>query len=131
MKFTKPKNGHYNCYCYECKNWCFVRQVGCAYDGICRAVKDDPTKQDAYDRPCGLFTKKTKTMYTVQSISDEGVYYLVNGWQKHKQFWAKIGELKESMLYSRKQDAKASLTKLLKQMEEYADDILTIVEVNV
>lgn len=25
--------------------------------------------------------------YTIKSVSDEGVYYLVNGWNKCKTFW--------------------------------------------
>lgn len=60
MKFKKPKNGHYTCYCFECGNWTFVRQVGCAYDGVCNAIKDEPTIQDAYDPPCGLFKRRNK-----------------------------------------------------------------------
>lgn len=27
------------------------------------------------------------TKYTIKSTSDEGVYYLVNGWNKCKTFW--------------------------------------------
>ena len=55
MKIRKPKNGPYTVYCYECRSWTFTRQVGAAYDGICNAVKDEPTVQDAYDPPCMLF----------------------------------------------------------------------------
>jgi len=68
-------------------------------------------------------------MYTIKSISAEGEYYLVNHWQKHKRFWVKKSELKKSMLFSREQDAKASLTKLLNVMDEYANDEFKIVEV--
>lgn len=25
--------------------------------------------------------------YTIKSISPEGIYYLVNGWRRHKRFW--------------------------------------------
>ena len=60
MKFKKPKNGCFNCYCYECKHWTFLRQVGCTYDGRCDVIKDEPTIQDAYDKPCGLWGKKSK-----------------------------------------------------------------------
>lgn len=27
------------------------------------------------------------TKYTIKSTSDEGVYFLVNGWEKHRTFW--------------------------------------------
>ena len=68
-------------------------------------------------------------MYTVKSISDEGVYYLVNRWNMHQRFWVRKEELKRSMLFRRKQDAKASLTKLLKVMDDYKNDTFEIIEV--
>ena len=58
MRFKKPKNAHYNHYCYDCEHYTFIRQIGCAYDGICNAIEGEPSKQDAYDPPCGLWTKK-------------------------------------------------------------------------
>ena len=58
MRFKKPKNGHYNMYCYGCKHYTFKQQVGCAYIGECHAIPDDITEQDAYDPPCGLWEKK-------------------------------------------------------------------------
>lgn len=63
-----------------------------------------------------------KIWYTIRSKSEEGVYYLVNHWYKHRAFWKKAKELTNDMLFKRKQDAVASLTKLLKVMPEYADD---------
>lgn len=60
MKFRKPKHGHYNMYCYECKHWQYERTVGCAHDGICYAIVEEPTRQDAYDPPCGLWEKGKK-----------------------------------------------------------------------
>mgnify|MGYP003571272836 CR=1 FL=1 len=68
-------------------------------------------------------------MYTVKSTSDEGVYYLVNHWQQHKRFWVSKEELKRSMLFRRKQDAKTSLKKLLKVMDDYKNDVFEIVEI--
>lgn len=59
MRFKKPKNGHYNHYCYDCKYYTFERQIGCAYEGRCDAIKGEPSRQDAYDPPCGLWTAKT------------------------------------------------------------------------
>lgn len=51
MRFKKPKNGHYTCYCYGCKHYAFERQVGCAYIGTCSAIEGEPTEADAYDPP--------------------------------------------------------------------------------
>ena len=67
-------------------------------------------------------------MFTIKSISDEGTYYLVNGWEKSKTFWKHGSEIKKTEMFKRKQDAKASLTKLLKIMEEYLTDTFYIVE---
>ena len=58
MRFKKPKNGHYYHYCYECEHYTFLRQVGAAYEGVCSAIKDELTTQDAYDPPCGLWVKR-------------------------------------------------------------------------
>lgn len=58
MKFKKPSNGHYFHYCYECQYYTFLRQVGCAYEGVCCAIGGEPTQQDAYDPPCGLWRKR-------------------------------------------------------------------------
>lgn len=66
-------------------------------------------------------------MYTVQSTSREGVYFLVNGWNKHHTFWVKINELKPSMLFKRPQDARANLTKLLKIMPDYKSDKFEVI----
>lgn len=60
--------------------------------------------------------------YTIRSESDEGVYYLVNGWYKHRAFWVSAKDVNTDMLFKRKQDAKASLAKLLKVMPDYASD---------
>lgn len=64
--------------------------------------------------------------YTIKSESCEGVYYLVKNWEKHKTFWKRKEELRADMLYKTPQAAKASLTKLLKVMDEYRDDKFTL-----
>jgi len=72
--------------------------------------------------------------YTIKSTSEEGIYYLVNGWEKHKKFW-----LDESMVicntenakrffFNKPSQAKSNLTKLLKVMEDYKNDEFETVE---
>ena len=68
-------------------------------------------------------------MFTIKSTSNEGVYYLVNGWDKYKTFWIKPEKVKPNMLFSAPKFAKASLTKLLKIMPEYATDNFELIEV--
>ena len=60
--------------------------------------------------------------YTIRSTSDEGVYYLVNGWNKHEAFWVEKKHL-EKAIFKTLGQAKASLTKLLKVMPEYNTDL--------
>ena len=31
--------------------------------------------------------------YIIQSISEEGIYYLCNGWNKHKTFWVNYANI--------------------------------------
>lgn len=69
-------------------------------------------------------------MYTVQSTSHEGTYYLVNGWYKHHTFWVELDKIKPSMLFKRPQDARSSLTKLLKIMPDYKSDKFEVVAVS-
>ena len=68
--------------------------------------------------------------YTIKSTSDDGIYYLVNGWNKHKSYWVKPTKLKPDMLFNSPRRAKASLTKLLKVMEEYKTDKFDLVELD-
>ena len=65
MKFKKPKNGHFNHYCYDCEHYTFERQIGCAYLGRCDAIEGEPSRQDAYDPPCGLWKAKVKNKTTI------------------------------------------------------------------
>ena len=72
--------------------------------------------------------------YTIKSVSDEGVYYLMNGWNKCKTFWfseesvLKDVENAKRFFFNKPSQAKASLTKLLKVMEDYRNDIFEVVE---
>lgn len=70
-------------------------------------------------------------MFTIKSVSEEGVYYLVNHWEKHKTFWIEPNKVKKSMLFTRPQDAKRSLTKLLKIMEDYKTDEFELIEISI
>lgn len=72
--------------------------------------------------------------YTIKSTSDEGIYYLVNGWEKCKTFWfgedevAKDVEKAKRFFFNKPSQAKASLTKLLKIMPDYQEDEFEVVE---
>lgn len=58
FKFKLPKNGHFFHYCGDCSKYEFMRQIGCAYEGMCYAIEDIPTTADAYDKPCELWTSR-------------------------------------------------------------------------
>ena len=64
--------------------------------------------------------------YVIRAISNEGEYFLVNGWNKRKSFWTK--KLSEAVFTS-KLSAKGSLTKLLKVMDDYAADRFELISV--
>lgn len=66
---------------------------------------------------------------TIRSISQDGEYYLVSGWNKHKGFWVKWEEMKPEMMFSAERYAKRSLDRLIKVMPEYKSDTFHIVEV--
>ena len=74
--------------------------------------------------------------YTIKSTSDEGVYYLVNGWNKCKTFWFNERSVFEDVenakrfFFNKQSQAKASLTKLLKVMTDYASDDFSLVEID-
>lgn len=75
--------------------------------------------------------------YTIKSTSDEGIYYLVNGWAKYNTFWIGEEEVKKDKqkhidkFFNKPSHAKASLTKLLKIMEDYRTDKFELVEIQV
>lgn len=62
------------------------------------------------------------TYYTIQTPTSEGTYYLVNHWNKHKAFWKTINKYHKDMMFTREQDAKRSLNRLLEVMGEYRFD---------
>jgi hypothetical protein len=74
------------------------------------------------------------TKYTIKSTSNEGVYYLVNGWHKCKTFWfdeksvMEDSENAKKYFFNKPSQAKASLTKLLKIMNDYSTDLFEVVE---
>lgn len=69
-------------------------------------------------------------VFTIKSVSSEGIYYLVNHVNKYKTYWVEANELKPGMLFSRVSDAKSSLTKLLKVMSDYRTDTFYLVQIN-
>lgn len=66
--------------------------------------------------------------YVIQSISDEGIYYLCNGWNKHKTFWVTYGDI-DKAIFKAERYAKTNLTKLLKIMPEYKSDEFSIAKI--
>lgn len=66
-------------------------------------------------------------MYTIKSTSSEGVYYLVNGRNKARTFWKDHTD--SATQFKTAGQARASLTKLLKIMPDYLDDLFEVVEV--
>ena len=72
--------------------------------------------------------------YTIKSTSDEGVYYLVNGWNKCKTFWFGEESVMEDtenakrFFFNKPSQARASLTKLLKIMPDDINDKFEVVE---
>lgn len=68
-------------------------------------------------------------MYTVKCESVEGIFYLVNGWGKRKALFVEKVPTKKDFLFSRKQDAKKSVTMLLKLFDEFRGDKFAVVEV--
>lgn len=74
--------------------------------------------------------------YTIESHSNEGVYYLVNGWNKYFSFWfcgedvaIKKRRYLPAITFKTAGSAKASLTKLLKIMNEYKTDRFYLCEI--
>lgn len=66
--------------------------------------------------------------YTIKSESEDGIYYLVNGWRKHNAYWSsRLNPTK--VLFKKKGIALRSLGKLLNVMPEYIHDIFTLVEI--
>lgn len=74
------------------------------------------------------------TRYTIKSISNEGIYYLVKGWHKEGAIWIPEKKVKANLDYYKEKffstpsGAKASLTKLLKVMTDYETDNFEVVK---
>ena len=68
-------------------------------------------------------------MYTIKSTSEDGIYYLVKDWRKNKAIWTTKNKLRPQMLFKRPQDAWASLSKLLKVMDEYSNDLFELEQI--
>ena len=69
------------------------------------------------------------TYYVIRSKSDDGTYFLVNGWNKLKRIWAK--RYLPDTYFHTKGAAKSSLTRLLKVMPEYRFEIFDILHIDV
>lgn len=69
--------------------------------------------------------KTENTKYLIKSVSEEGEYFLCNGWERHKTFWCEKREFRQC-LFNTVGQAKASLTKLLKSMDDYAQDKFSV-----
>lgn len=73
--------------------------------------------------------------FTIKSTSEEGIYYLVNHWNKHCQIWISEAEVQKkpeeskAKFFDSPSRAKASLTKLLKVMPEYATDEFELITI--
>ena len=68
-------------------------------------------------------------MYTIMSISNEGRYFLVNGWKKHNSFWTRRAT-PEKNGFKTEGLACRSMNHLLKIMPDYRTDKLTLVKFN-
>lgn len=67
-------------------------------------------------------------MVRVKSISDDGIYYLVNGWYKYKKIFDRNPTYKTE--FKTVSSAKRSITMLLKCMgDEYKNDEFIIEEI--
>ena len=67
------------------------------------------------------------TGYTIQSVSEEGTYYLCKNWNKNKTFWKEKDCLKDSDLYKSPSYSIRSLKKVLEMLPDYATGKFTLV----
>ena len=56
--------------------------------------------------------------YTIKSISNDGVYFMVRDWRKNKAIWVSFDMLKPEYLYKSSNTSIKALEKLLNAMEE-------------
>ena len=66
-------------------------------------------------------------MVRVKSYAEDGVYYLVNGWELYENFWHRNGK-DPRCHFQNLTDAKTSVTKLFLKMPDYRDDIIVYEE---
>jgi len=71
--------------------------------------------------------EKNRPYYAIMSVSEEGTYYLVNGWNKNRSFWLK--KIDHRTVFKRPQDATRSLNHLLSIMPDYKGDELSLMRV--
>ena len=67
--------------------------------------------------------------YTVKSISNDGVYFMVRDWRKNKAIWVSVNKLKQEYLYKSANACIKALEKLLNVMDEYATDKFIVVSI--
>ncbi len=65
-------------------------------------------------------------MYAIRSDSEKGTFFLVKDWRKNRAIWSRYLDFGKC-LFKTESAAKASLTKLLKVMDEYAEDAFTVI----
>jgi len=71
-------------------------------------------------------------MYTVKTESEEGIYYLINHWNKYKTFFKSNLPQLYDQYFKSESDAKKSITKLLNGVmgDDYRNDKFTIIQVS-
>lgn len=65
--------------------------------------------------------------YTIKSISNNGVYFLVKDWRKNKALWVTFNKLKPEYLYKSAKTSMKALEKLLNVIDDYAEDTFSVV----
>lgn len=68
-------------------------------------------------------------MYGIKSVSADGTYYLVNGWNKHRAFWSRYPDPVKCG-FKTKGYAARSLNRLFEIMPEYLEDEISLVRFN-
>ena len=68
--------------------------------------------------------------YYIKTDSEEGIYYLINHWNKYKTFFKRNIPCLRDQFFKTEADAKRSITKLLNggMGDEYRNDKFTIIK---
>lgn len=71
-------------------------------------------------------------MFTVKTESTEGIYYLINHWNKYNTFFKEHLPALRDQYFKSEADAKRNITKLLNGVmgDDYKNDKFTIIEVS-